>query len=108
MFIIKHRWIFLTFSTILLIGSIVLLFTTGIRKGIDFTGGTDVVIAYNGYSSTDDGKIDLDYIKNNIVKSGFEVKSISLQNINASGTAYVDIKLSGDIKPNDRANFENA
>lgn len=108
MFIIKHKWIFLSFSTILLVGSLVLLFTTGIRKGIDFTGGTDVVIAYNGYSANSDGKINLDFIKNNLIEKGFKVKSINLQNINASGTAYVDIKLTGDIRESNRVEFEDA
>ncbi len=108
MFIIKNKWIFLTISAILVLTSLFLVFTKGIKKGIDFTGGTEVVIAYKGYTATEDGKIDLNFIKNNIVNSGFDVKNISLQKISEDGTNYVNIKLIGDIKQENRQDFENA
>jgi preprotein translocase subunit SecF len=38
--IIKHKWIFLTFSSLLIVASIFGLFAFGLEKGIDFTGGT--------------------------------------------------------------------
>lgn len=108
MFIIKYKWVFLTISAILVFGSIFLISTKGIKRGIDFTGGTDVVITYNGYTSTADGKIDLDFIKNNITKAGFRVKDVSLKNINENGSANVEIKLVGDLPTEQRASFENA
>jgi preprotein translocase SecF subunit len=108
MFIIKYKWIFLTISAILVFGSIFLISTKGIKRGIDFTGGTDVVITYNGYTSTADGKIDLDFIKNNIANSGFRVKNVSLKSMNGDGSANVEIKLTGDLPTEQRAAFENA
>lgn len=108
MFIIKYKWIFLTISAVLVFGSIFLVVTKGIKRGIDFTGGTDVVITYNGYTSNSDGKIDLDFIKNNIVNSGFRVKDVALKNMNADGSANVEIKLVGDLPGDKRAEFENA
>ncbi|MFO0744020.1 MAG: protein translocase subunit SecF [Candidatus Paceibacterota bacterium] len=108
MFIIKYKWIFLTISAVLVFGSIFLISTKGIKKSIDFTGGTEVVISYNGYTSTAEGKIDLNFIKENLVKNNFSVKDISLQKINTDGSALVDIKLVGELSNNDRQNFENA
>lgn len=108
MFIIKYKWIFLTISAILVFGSIFLISTKGIKKGIDFTGGTDVVINYSGYSATSEGKIDLDFIKNNITNNGFRVKFVGLKNINENGSANVEIKLTGDLPNDQRQAFENA
>lgn len=108
MFIIKHKWIFLGISIALVLGSLILVFTKGIKKGIDFTGGTEAVVAYKGFTSTQEGKIDLDFIKNNLSNSGFSVKDISLAKIDEQGTNYVNIKLNGDVKEGDRQNFENA
>ena len=108
MFIIKYKWIFLTISAVLVFGSIFLVITKGIKRGIDFTGGTDVVITYNGYTATADGKIDLDFIKNNIVDNGFRLKNISLKNMNEDGSVNVEIKLTGDLPGEKRAAFENA
>lgn len=108
MFIIKYKWVFLTISAILVFGSIFLISTKGIKRGIDFTGGTDVVITYNGYTSSADGKIDLDFIKNNIANAGFRVKDVSLKNMNEGGSANVEIKLVGDLPTEQRSVFENA
>ena len=108
MFIIKHKWIFLTISIILVASSLLLVFIKGIKRGIDFTGGTEVVIAYRGFTATENGKIDLDFIKENLVKNNFEIKNISLLKIDEKGANYVLIRLPGDIKEEDRVNFENA
>ncbi len=108
MFIIKHKWIFLTISIILILGSLLLILTKGIKRGIDFTGGTEVVVSYKGYTSTNDGKIDLNFIKDNLVKNGFDVKDISLQKVDTNGTNYVMIRLLGDVGENQRLDFENA
>ncbi len=108
MFIIKYKWIFLTISIILVAGSLLLVATKGIKRGIDFTGGTEVLVSYKGFTTTNDGKIDLDFIKENLIKNNFDVKNISLQKIDEEGTNYVLIRISGDVKEEDRINFENA
>lgn len=108
MFIIKNKWVFITTSIILLLASAFLIFTKGLRSGIDFTGGTEVVVAYKGFTSTSDGKIDIDFIKNNIANAGFSVKDVSLQKVDPDGTNYVTIRLTGDISPTEKQNFENA
>ncbi len=108
MFIIKHKWIFLTISIILVAGSLLLVAIKGIKKGIDFTGGTEIVVAYKGYTSTKDSQIDLNYIKENIINNGFDVKSVSLQKVDTQGVNYVLIRLPGEVKEEERFNFENA
>ncbi len=45
--IIKNRWIFLTLSGLLVAASLVGLFVFGLKKGIDFTGGTLWQIAFD-------------------------------------------------------------
>ena len=50
MFIVKYKWIFLIIGLILMIASIFLIFDKGIKKGIDFTGGTDIVLSYDNLS----------------------------------------------------------
>lgn len=108
MFIIKNKWVFITISIILLSVSTFLIFTKGLKSGIDFTGGTEAVIAYKGYTAKPDGKIDLEFIKNNITNAGFSVKDVSLQKVDADGTNYVTIRLTGDISPDQKQSFENA
>lgn len=46
MFVIKHRKIFLILTTILTLASIVLLFTWGLKEGIDFAGGSILEVSY--------------------------------------------------------------
>jgi preprotein translocase subunit SecF len=82
--------------------------TKGIKKGIDFTGGTIVNVQYNGYTSDASGNIDLNFIKNNLETNGFAVKGVSLINTATSGAKIVEIKLSGVLDEKDRNNFENA
>jgi preprotein translocase subunit SecF len=108
MFIIKNKWIFLGISALLVLSSLFLILTKGIKRGIDFTGGTDIVVAYKGYTSNSEGKIDLDFIKQNIINSDFAVKDISLQKVDLDGTNYVNIRLTGDVSEEKRGNFENA
>lgn len=108
MFIVKNKWIFLSLSIVLVSASLILIFTQGLRRGIDFTGGTEVVVAYNGFSANEDGSIKLDLIKENLEKSGFTVKGVSLQKRDTAGAYIVSIKLTGDVPPSERVNFENA
>lgn len=46
MFIIKNKFIFLTLSALLVIGSLLAIFTKGFNMGIDFTGGSVIELAY--------------------------------------------------------------
>ena len=46
MFVIKHKRIFLIFTAILIVTSIALLFTWGLKEGIDFAGGSILEISY--------------------------------------------------------------
>jgi len=98
----------LVISAVLVFGSLFLFFTKGIKKGIDFTGGTDVSIAYKGFTATNDGKIDLNFIKQNLITNGFSVKDISLEKIDTDGTNYVSIRLPGQVSQDKRQDFENA
>lgn len=108
MFIVKNKWAFISTSIVLLLASAFLIITKGLKSGIDFTGGTEVVIAYKGFTSTGEGKIDLDFIKENIDKAGFSVKDVSLQKVDGEGTNYVGIRLTGDIDQSEKESFQNA
>lgn len=46
MFIIKYKYFFIGFSVALVLASLFLMNTYGVKKGIDFTGGTVAEIAY--------------------------------------------------------------
>ncbi len=46
MFIIKHKFVFLTISAIIVLGSIVAVLVYGLRLGIDFKGGTLLEVKY--------------------------------------------------------------
>ncbi|MBU3968918.1 protein translocase subunit SecF [Patescibacteria group bacterium] len=46
MFVIKHRKIFLIFTAIMVVASITLLFTWGLKEGIDFAGGSILEVSY--------------------------------------------------------------
>ena len=46
MFVIKHKFIFLAFSAVLVAASLFLLFRYGLNLGIDFRGGAIVELAY--------------------------------------------------------------
>lgn len=105
MFIIKHKWIFLTISIILVAGSLLLVATKGIKRGIDFTGGTEVVVSYKEANNKD---VDLESVKDNLANSGFAVKDVSLQKKDLDGTNYVSIKLLGEVAVEERQNFERA
>jgi preprotein translocase subunit SecF len=46
MFIIKHKFVFLTISAMLVVGSIVCVLVYGLKLGIDFKGGTLLEVSY--------------------------------------------------------------
>ena len=46
MFIIKHKFVFLAISAVILLGSILTIVTYGLRPGIDFKGGTLLEVNY--------------------------------------------------------------
>ena len=46
MFIIKHKKIFVTISALLVLASLVVIFTKGLRYGIEFRGGSVLEVAY--------------------------------------------------------------
>jgi len=48
MFIIKNKIFFLTFSALLVLGSLVAVFTFGLKPGIEFKGGAIVTAQYTG------------------------------------------------------------
>ena len=48
MFIIKYKYFFIGFSVALVLASLFLMNLYGVKKGIDFTGGTVAEIAYTG------------------------------------------------------------
>lgn len=48
MFIIKNKIFFLTFSALLVLGSLATLFTFGLKPGIEFKGGAIVTAQYTG------------------------------------------------------------
>ncbi len=48
MFVIKNKAIFITFSALLVVASIVFMSTWGLQFGIDFTGGSIMEVEYTG------------------------------------------------------------
>lgn len=89
-----------------MIASIFLIFDKGIKKGIDFTGGTDIVLSYDNLSKNKDGIIDLSIIKENLIKNGFDIKDISLQKIEDKNV--VSLRLNSYIDESNREIFNNA
>jgi preprotein translocase subunit SecF len=59
MFIVNHRKIFFTFSSILIIGSIVAMFLFGFNIGIDFKGGSLLEVSFANRPSVDAVKAEL-------------------------------------------------
>lgn len=76
-----------------------LVFTKGIKKGIDFTGGTEALISYKQ-------NIDLKILKSNLEKTGFEDVSVNLQKIDENNINFVSIKFPGGISTKNRDSFE--
>ena len=66
-----RRKIALTISAVLVIASLVSLFTRGLEFGIDFTGGVLLEVGY-------EQPADLDSIRNNLANAGFEDAQVQL------------------------------
>ncbi len=85
MFIIKNKFVFLTISAFIVLGSIVAILVYGLRLGIDFKGGTLLEVNYtNGRPETSliapvlaSHKIS-DAIVQNVGESGLSIKSSPL------------------------------
>lgn len=76
------RWMFFTFSTVLLGGSLVLLATRGVKYGIDFTGGTVIQLSF-------DKPIELSALRDAVERGG--TGNASLQSF--SGTNSYALRL---------------
>ncbi len=70
MFVIKHRKIFFAFSGLLVISSLILVFTLGLNIGIDFTGGSAVEIRYS------EDRPDISVVHQTIEEANIEAASI--------------------------------
>ena len=110
MWIIKYKYIFLSLSAILILGSLFLIFTKGIKKGIDFTGGTIINVTYNDNFDLNQPKkmFELNYLKNFIEQNNFPIKNISVIDTATSGMKTVRIELNGVLEENRRLDFEKA
>jgi len=108
MFIIKYKWMFLTISAVCVLISIFFILIKGVKKGIDFTGGTIIRVEYNSLISKQDGLSDIDLIKNSLEKDNFLVKEVSLLKTATSGLKIIEIKLNGILLESERLNFEKS
>ena len=70
MFVIKHRKKFFTLSGLLVLISLILIFTQGLNIGIDFTGGSAVEIRYS------EDRPDVSVVRQTLEEKGIEVASI--------------------------------
>jgi preprotein translocase subunit SecF len=86
---IGNRKIFLTFSSILMIISIVSLATRGLDMGIDFTGGTLIEVGYQQAA-------DLEQLRNTLNETGF--KEATVQNFGTTKDVLIRLKPHEDMK----------
>ena len=101
MYIIKNKKIFLSISLVLVLISIGAVLTFGLKKGIDFTGGTQTKIVYN--NDIPEAEVLKNYIKENglgdaqvqPVEGGYSVK---LKDISESERTTLKKSLSLDGK----------
>jgi len=77
MFVIKYRKIFLSFTTILVVASLILIFTWGLKPGIDFVGGSILEVSYP------DGRPSTEEIQNRI--SNLAIGNYSVRPIGENG-----------------------
>ncbi len=96
MFILKYKTFFLSLSALAVIISIFSIFSFGLKKSIDFTGGATAVVGYVPAAQVDAAKI-----KNVLAADFGEVKVTGLVN----GEYKLSLR---DMKEADFAKFQNA
>jgi preprotein translocase subunit SecF len=104
MAIIKYKSIFISISVLLLVASCILFSKFGIKKGIDFTGGTTLEIAYVSAMPT---TLDLASIKSLGVDT-FKTGSSTYKFVTTSQYDEINPKLSPLITQNKYAYMETA
>lgn len=110
MFIIKYKALFISLSVILIVASLALMQVYGMKKGIDFTGGSVVDITYNGEAPS----LPLDGLKSQDVslyrtgdnsyrfissKTYEEVSQIALSFANPAGTTPFEFTQVSTVGP---------
>lgn len=82
----RLRWVFMTISGLLVIGSIVAIFTYGLNFGIDFTGGTVVELHYSQPAQ-------LKNIRHELFKAGYTQAQVT--NIGTAQNVMIKVASSG-------------
>ena len=103
MFIIKYKWIFLTISFLLIVVSLFLIITKGIKRGIDFTGGTQISIEYLGEQKDN---VDAKVLKENFNLNGFSVRNVSLYKDIKKGSVIATINVKDKIQDSEKKSFD--
>ncbi len=93
MFIVKYKSLFIGIAVLMVIGSALLVNTFGIKKGIDFTGGTVVEI---NYATSSVQKVDTETLKEKEVKA-FSTGATSYKFISAKSFEETDAILKGSL-----------
>lgn len=73
MFVITHKKIFLTIAAVIMLASVALLSTLGLKLGIDFTGGSLTEVAYDEAPS----QTEVEAVLNEFDLGGFSVRASS-------------------------------
>lgn len=94
MFIIKYKSLFIGISALLVIASCVLFFTFGIKRGIDFTGGTTIEIKYEPSETFHLDKAGIEAIGVNV----YEVDPTVFKFVTTEQYEIVDQKLASFIQ----------
>jgi len=97
MFIVKHRNIFFAITAALTVAAFILIFTFGLKPGLDFTGGVLVEVQYNGTRPAPEA------LTNTLVDAGF--KGISLRESGDNGYTLRAAELSVEQRANLSAIF---
>jgi preprotein translocase subunit SecF len=87
MFIINHKLIFIGISVLLVIASFVLFGMFGIKKGIDFTGGTTIEISYAPATN-----VVIDY-------EGIQALDVDVYQVNSSTYKFITTAQYDEINP---------
>jgi preprotein translocase subunit SecF len=93
MFIVKYKSLFIGIAFLMVIGSALLVSTFGIKKGIDFTGGTVIEISY---ATSSVQKIDIAALAEKGVKA-FPMSASTYKFISAKSFEETDALLKGSL-----------